>query len=211
MHISEREVEDLICERPDELYPDLEIIDRQVPLEHGRLDVLAYDGQHVWVIELKAQSLKEQDIGQVLRYTYDVRTELIATGQALIDTGTLPLDHLEPTKQEMFYEFWHHSHEDNRAEVRNRGDVINPVLVGTSIDRKTAIAALQANVSIYLWHYDEEMDWLFIDAAPYIYPSGIPTSPDWARTLNQRLYSECMELADSYYEFKLRELFNLKA
>jgi len=71
MTVSERELEDYICEHPETLARNLRMVGRQIALPHGVMDLLGVWGR-AYAIELKTRPLHERDIGQVLRYVGDL-------------------------------------------------------------------------------------------------------------------------------------------
>lgn len=83
MNFSEREFEDWLFENPAamEILGDEEFhwIGRQVQLPSGVADLIGRCGVKIFVVELKSENLKSQDVAQVLRYASDVR-EAIPSG-----------------------------------------------------------------------------------------------------------------------------------
>lgn len=183
MSISEKQLEDFVCRRPEYmLWEGVEIIDRQVQLPHGILDVLAFDGRTL-VIELKARTIKEKDVGQVLRYTYDVRTEIERLG-AFED----PMKYftLEGDKASKFFDLWGEYHGLTLAW----DNAITPVLVGPGITLNAKIAAIGAGIEVILWKYDDE------DGTISCYLPGLPIwddnpYPGWCIEINKRIVAAC--------------------
>lgn len=75
MEYLERDIEEALMD-DDGLLKQLNInpIGHQVPVEHGFIDILAYDpaDQHLIVIELKKELVDESAVGQILRYMADI-------------------------------------------------------------------------------------------------------------------------------------------
>ena len=78
----EKDLEDFICRYPEVLarnrgVEDIKIIGRQLSVPNGRLDILCTRNDcQILVIELKIGNLDETNLGQVLRYTTDIRRAL---------------------------------------------------------------------------------------------------------------------------------------
>lgn len=79
----ERELEDWLMKHPGSMWPNAALLGRQVCLPHGRLDLLAWMPPHgiycgsLVIVELKAKQIREGDIGQALRYAYDVKEVMV--------------------------------------------------------------------------------------------------------------------------------------
>lgn len=202
--VSEKMLEDWICENPETLpWRHAEIIGRQIPLRHGILDVLAWDRRTI-AMELKARPIKEQDIGQVLRYKHCLMTELQQIG---FDEGP-PSPHCESlTFRKMTYShLWdeHHGHADNGI----RGIVA--VLVGSSIDEKTWVAAYEANVNVWSWKYHEtqcrfsfgieHFDFNFESSAHY---------PSWLLAIHERIKAIIDPETEDVFMENIADLFGM--
>jgi hypothetical protein len=190
--ITEKQLEDWICQNPEKaLWYGTSIIDRQVGLPHGILDVLAYDG-HTLVIELKARKLQERDIGQVLRYTHDVLHGLQQIGRndcPIADSAYSFLPDAECTfpSRQAAYEHLHyyHLHGYDSVQPGFYGDVpIIPVLIGTGADESLLAASRAANITVLTWHINQKTEEIETVSA---WPESIPDDdcyPEWAQKLH---------------------------
>lgn len=152
----EREVEDWIATNPETLDEGLRIIGRQVPVPHGRIDLLGWrvDEQYpepgstitggVDIIELKATALKEKDVGQVLRYKYDVYR---VVSNLLINT---PLPMIDPSSLE--YRGAYQVIDRILSDEQGTPIALTPVLVGASIDDSTLASCRGAGIRVFTWH-----------------------------------------------------------
>jgi len=184
MAVSERELEDYICTHPNiALGESVEIIGRQIPLRHGRVDLLAWDSDFgtISVIELKARRIIQKDIAQVTRYFYDVWETL----HSIMVTGLMEYQMsigFSQLWQETFEVSWH-----------GLGDgKMMPVLIGTSIDENTAASAFGAGCQIMIWGHDRDGIWLNYAALP-IAEKESPRPPTWARMLGNKALVLCSE------------------
>lgn len=200
--ISERQLEDFICKNPEySLWEGVEIIGRQVSLAHGRLDILAWDGSQTLVIELKARTIQEKDIGQVLRYRQDIEVELCRIGMR-----EHPAD--VSLRPKLFNERWTEYH---CLSAIGRYSLA-PVLIGSGINSKAMTAARGAEAIVILWDYESVEDTLQFHCwrhTPFSL-AGLPPRdkpyPWWVLALNKRIREacegECWKVA---YQRKLKE------
>jgi len=205
--ISEQELEDFICEHPEELWRELEIIGRQVKLEHGILDVLAWNYGRTYVIELKARPLKEKDIGQVLRYAYDVNSTLNIIG--MYDSPVYPgKDRHLTIKESLFFDEW--SHYTNLALRCADDPAVIPVLVGKDIDKRTLCATHAAKIQVYLWEHDASTSsFSFQGTNPVNLMLYNPPYPNWALNIKDRILRLAVETAKDEFEIEVKHLFGL--
>jgi hypothetical protein len=160
MKVSEKMLEDWICENPKVIYYNIEILERQLRLKHGVLDLLGWsDGFGLLAIELKRGTLREQDIGQVLRYTHDINKilsdmwfELDMFIEESPDVDQAIIDHLKKMRQNISKTFT----ESLYCEMLKDSPKCTPMLIGKSIDEKTFAAAEGCGAHVLVWVYDEE-------------------------------------------------------
>ena len=197
--ISEKVLEDSVCAYPESwFWEGVQIIARQVQLPHGVLDVLAYSGGTTMVIELKAAKLQERDIGQVLRYTYDVRKFLqMIQNEHVHDffQGPNYIKGFDQTYESyglacLDREIWQrHGWDENADEPPS----VQPTLIGTGVSDSVLAAATAASIDVSTWAYNEKENmfvgcadgWLRID--PYLY------YPDWLIHLHQKITRGCVD------------------
>lgn len=148
---TERQLEEAICTDPTILFPssDAEVVARQLVLPHGILDLLISLDSYALVTELKARELKEGDIGQVLRYFFDVRWAITNFVEAeLSDLVSAP----KLLTQSMFADSF--SSLVGAFRNCNNGDIgIVPVLIGNSISKKVLASAMGAGIWVYTWKF----------------------------------------------------------
>ena len=188
--ISEKQLEDFVCEHPEyTFWEGVEIIGRQVRVEHGIIDVLAWD-YRVLVVELKARKLKEEDIGQVLRYTYDVKEAI----QSAI-MGSLPdsLMYNHTPWGLAFQEWWTRLHGYLDEHPRNH---IQPILIGTRIDDKTLAAARGGGIEVLLWRYDKDKNTITIHYPRLLQTPSNNGNPWWIRRLQKAMSYLCLNEAE---------------
>lgn len=188
----ERDIADWICTYPDTLLDELEIIGREVVLEHGRLDLLGWYPCGTQVIELKTGALKERNVGQVLRYRQDVCTELRTIG-AWEYPLHCPNDGYEEKPEDTRFRHawnWHHA---LSAESESNPSV-QAVLVGASIDSYVLAAASGANIMIMLWRYrDGEFHFKHIMPGDFFKASG-KAAERWAYAISDKATQECIKV-----------------
>lgn len=201
MKISERMLEDWICERPREIFwHNLEIIGRQIDLPHGRLDILAWGaGSDVLVIELKARPLQEKDIGQVARYCCDINLALTDIGRA-----QMPEPKTNRTlTEEIFASKWQEYHTSLSDHPPAK-----PVLIGSSVDANMLAAAFGVNVSVFVWSYKDGS--FTIDIPNYGILSvngGIPDS-QCVLELSRRIVDRCHKETEEDIDRMLRTILD---
>jgi hypothetical protein len=200
MKISEKMLEDWICEHPEEaLWDEVEIIGRQIRLSHGVLDVLAFDARTI-VIELKARPLKEKDIGQLLRYVHDIKDCLLSIGMAIKPVREGPLT----IREELFQTAWYDYHDIAESLIQH----IIPVLIGTSADSKVLAAASAVDAEVRLWNYDENEGFRISYPRYLSLVEEMDTSfPDWLLDLNKRITDCCTHDAEVLFMQQVAELF----
>lgn len=217
VHISEKQLEDWICEHPETVMPDLQIIGRQVPLEHGILDILGTNGMAIYAIELKAGPIKGAHIGQVLRYVHDIN-RIITDFQFALDGDTSYRgEPLPPIDDDMvkFYErvttkprtleeqLYFEELEDNFASCR-------PLLIGTSIDPNTQAALEGAHSWLGLWSYDEDKHEIAVTMPTHDLPKTTQAFPKWVQSMMRAYFWGIIDFV-SYIGFDsaLHELFKM--
>lgn len=144
--ISEQQLEQYIVDHPGALKGDgAKVIGRQVPLPHGRLDLLIYRDGFTYVVELKARPLKERDIGQVCRYQSDIVQVMQAIGLREAWDSILNNEESPPGREmhDTFIEWATNWNIDSRG--------IRPYLVGPAVTEKVAAAAWGAGVGLIIW------------------------------------------------------------
>ena len=193
--ISEKELEDWICANPERaLWDGAKIIDRQVKLRHGILDVLAYDGRTL-VIELKAGPIKEAHIGQVLRYKHDVSMELqrLSHYQCPIEPG------YEGTFRNFydaaFYEVYHLFHGWTDTCFSGDGeDMVHAFLYGTKVENHILAAAQAANITVNTWRFDDDAQTICTDWSGIIgWDNESQSFASWAQTISNLALNNCTE------------------
>ena len=209
--IHERELEDWICEHWDDEsseYPSLHLgtlIGRQVQVKHGIMDLLSVDRGTTHVIELKTGALKEADIGQVLRYSWDVKWMLqcLARHHGPPESADIP-EHLAELARQFFLYF--HCEEEpwvitepgicKHVGYRN----IQPVLIGKSASLKVLSAAEAVRAEIYTWEYlESENAFSFEWQCGYGQYYEIGHFPDWAVSLTKHIWEDSQKEAEEVY------------
>lgn len=184
MSISEKQLEDFVCKHPEYmLWNEVEIIDRQVRLPHGILDVLACDGRAL-VIELKVRVIKEKDVGQVLRYAYDVGAEIRRLGaiENPMDYFTLGMG-----KATKFHNLWIEYHGMSITDY----NAVVPVLIGPDITLNAKVAAAGAGIEVFLWEYNEGNNTISCRLPEFlIWRKG--AYPAWCVEINKRIVTSCL-------------------
>ncbi|MCK9597667.1 MAG: hypothetical protein M0R06_01425 [Sphaerochaeta sp.] len=193
VQIPERRFEDYVVEHIEEAvgFGGVEVIGRQITLPNGILDVLAFDNEcgRPLVIELKVEPLKEQDIGQVLRYTSDVadilRYRVCAKWDIPTDTRLAGFCEEVST---FTHGFGNGDLFKQYALEANESPIV-PILIGTYANSKIIAAAQFPLVLLRIWHIDAHGDFVFtppvsrdaeIDLDCYI-------SRTWVDTLETKL------------------------
>ena len=184
--VRERDLERWIVEHADEAGVGT-VIGNQLNVPHGRLDILSYEedtttegpyGPILWyhVIELKTQPLRESDIGQVLRYTHDIK-------RIIQDYSCAHLIHkaVSDVRRETVREIAHYSEA-----------LVNPWLIGPSIDKNTLAACEGADVRVYLYTptesgFEFEPTWWTEDGDISHAPEYVHW--DWVHDMGQPLIS----------------------
>jgi len=199
MRLSEKQLEDFVCKHPEySIWNGVEIIGRQIRVEHGIIDILAWDGNgnSTLVIELKTRPLEERDIGQVLRYDHDVSAEL-----GRIGICTEPINLLErgtnlTEDERRFTRKWNYLHIAGDGDPRDAPAII-PILIGPSISQKVKAACEAVPIAVRLFYYDKVENTLSFDFCDDV-GWGRNTDDDsnfakWTKQINQRIYQVCME------------------
>jgi hypothetical protein len=209
--LSEKELEDLFCARPPQLAlwtpadRPLYIIDRQVALPHGILDVLAWDGL-LYVIELKCGAILEKHIGQVLRYTADVRNGLAWAALQTFDEAS-PLPSL--TVHGDLSKYIAAQHFDQSHGITGDSQMIFPVLIGKEINEGVLAAAEQAKISVYFWM--EEGGSIYLEdtsPASFFYDDFLQGRiPSWLTQTHRIMLTSVEADAKRDYEESLQALF----
>jgi hypothetical protein len=183
MKISEKMLEDWLCENPEELF-GMVLLGRQIRLEHGILDILGYrpDIRRPVCIELKARPLKEKDIGQVLRYAYDV-DNLMRGGWSRLERGS-----------DTWLTKWDHNimdrmfggdPENYRDEIFERlfyDEWVNhcsPTLIGAGVNDSVYAAARSAGIVVLVWSFEDGVFTFDLDDRKL--PE--PYFPEWLRQM----------------------------
>lgn len=148
----ERDLEDAICRDPEGILGEgYSILYRQLRLDHGRLDLLAwhnhtYDGRvyhrTIEPIELKKGEIKAQDVAQLLRYIHDMENALACNDDAPCyeECDTLTVDReVENRLSDLIF-----SADSPLAFVRG-------MLIGASIGTNALCAAHGAGIAVCLW------------------------------------------------------------
>lgn len=197
MNISEKELEDYICEYPEIVQPSLYIIDRQAQLPHGRLDILGMMNDRPVVMELKAGALREKDVGQILRYRHDMldlltKRSFDAPWERLNEEGEF-----EPQsyRERVATQEWYRRH-GTCGPSPNGYPVIYALLIGASVDEYTYTAALGGEIDVALWHCDEDgifITWPEIDTETWWSRSALP---QWTDAVSHLLHGICWEQAE---------------
>jgi len=198
--VREEVVESFICRHPNSLRDgrwirNAEIIDRQVTLPHGRLDILAilevlHHTQWLGVIEVKARRLRERDIGQVLRYKFDVWNAMCSAFDQLY-----PLNFdWENNSREL--RLW----ENMTSLVEDSGGII-PILIGSDISWQALAACSGARVDIYLWHHNAEENTMWLEPVYRPYRSK-DEAPGWACNAFGRMFAGAQDFLD---DLEMRE------
>lgn len=196
----EKELEDHICEAPETLFgTGAEILGRQVQLPHGVADIIVWVHKTL-VVELKTRPLKDQDIGQVLRYIYDVRQAL----KAIVYLHELPHYSEFSFKESIYSSEAGHYH----GLSGMRDDGITGCLVGPSVPEKVLVAAQAAG--IYIATYDEQPALVFEDQHV---PQARQLSDrcGWSLRTFQHIRTICQEAAEGTFDAEVAILFDIEA
>lgn len=202
--MKEKELEDLICQHPRSiLSADGIILGRQIPLAHGRLDILAWDYGQTFVIELKVRPLQEKDIGQVLRYTNDVKWHLLIAFQQAIK-GDQCFD----------LETWRgNAYADKLMPYANAtpGEfpAIQPMLIGPSADSTVLAAAQGADIKVMFWTADETKRQVELSYAGEhdSLKDAFHSAPLWASRIVERAQALAWDEADYQIDQSITQLF----
>lgn len=204
----ERELEDFICDNMAAVFGDDAIlIGRQVPVVHGRIDILAWQWDHVLIVELKAGQIKEQDIGQVLRYVGDVRQAVenpfVAFMSYLDETQENQTRTQQLAREELME--WFEPQEPHRP-------MLQPVLIGSGADQNVVAAADGASIDLLAYHLNPDNRTLRF--------SGIPCSDDknafrfyhsnwtdWALKIIELFREHAKKSANREFDLELADLF----
>jgi len=202
MRINERMLEDWICQHPNEAFsnwgPDTTIVERQVSLQHGVADILAWNDT-LLIAELKIGQLQEKDIGQLLRYCHDIRTEM---QEFCIDLD-LQTHGESLMRQDLFYYLYNYLGWGDDQSIQ----AITPVLIGQSIDEKTLAATEGAGITVLLWNCEEGQFALTVAGA---LPRWSSRSP-WFEHLSTLITQRCQEEAEQDFETVVSGLFGIEA
>ena len=153
----EKELEDWLFTHSETFNPAPVKMIRQVPLEHGRADLVGWFVENdpvlgvmsfLGVIELKRDKLRPEHVAQVLMYTYDIRDDLMRRYPAFAESPSGGRKWLE-----------------DRLYGQVGNPLIVPQLIGRSIDDKTLCIALEANVWVRLWKHEGEA--IILDAPQF--------------------------------------------
>ena len=156
----EKELENYICNHPECMPGPFEVLGRQVKTPHGIIDILGIEnGQIINVIELKLGYLTEADIGQVLRYTYDIKN-------TIAQVGRLNYQSVPPEYMDRFCEMFC---------MLPDSPTVQPVLIGKGAKQKILAAADCAGIYCMSWQIVSgklEINYLY-DMAPeqILFPS----------------------------------------
>ena len=209
MAISERQLEDYIYQHPellefyrfylpDEFHNDAKavILGRQVVVEHGIIDLLVSCQDNypcINIVELKTQAITAKDVGQLLRYIWDIQTLLGYTSyppEEFIDG----FNQLSVLRQEMF------------AHIHNDVSFLQGVLIGTDVSSNVSAACQAADIEVYL--YTETGN--EIELTNYCEPL-IPPMHKRDRALSHKLYKvihhNVYKQIDNYLDSELGRLF----
>jgi hypothetical protein len=199
-NIKEKQLEDWLVAEPEKaLWEGVKILERQVRLPHGVLDVLAHDDESIIAIELKARPIKPEDISQLFRYVYDIHSAISCFGA---DGRKYPFRQPRFLRPPKYPPLTFASVEEAvKAEIYDHrngiGDwssaypvtCIKPVLFGPSIERLAHTAALGAGIWVYSWSYDSEIadfltEWEFYLPSKDFMDEPSFTEPDWLLRLH---------------------------
>lgn len=193
--ISEKQLEDWFVQQKHPFGVPTEALGRQIQLQHGRLDVLAY-GIATYIIELKARELKERDVGQVLRYRFDVMCELLDIAIAkcpisIEDKLTVNKDQARFLRKYARM----HGYADDMATIDPFH--IKAVLIGVEANDTVLTAAFGASIMVYTWSLDQATDRITLSRH---LPSKLrdltghsALFPEWAERINSRIVDHCLE------------------
>lgn len=191
--MNEKELEDYLENHLEAILPaGAVLIGRQIPLPHGRLDLLAWDYGRTYVIELKARRLEENDVGQILRYVHDVHWFLlVAFKNALRDDDLW----MAPSWRGELYSDRLAMYAGFETDIPH----IVPLLIGQSVPNKVAAAAAGARI--------ETMAWTEADGRPSFVHIGDTEAVDAALLQNpawtNRITQLSSALADHDAEWKI--------
>lgn len=202
-NISEKELEDWFYKNPEALYDGLEIIDRQVVLSSGRLDLLAYN-QGVFIIELKAGQILRQHIEQILRYKRDITAVLthVCLDNSPVEPGfcDYTLESMEAVYYHIDYYYAHgwkyYEQYLDYAGIHPDYKMRSPItaLVGTSVDDKVRVAAQAGGIKILLWKFDKESCGIQVDHQIFHPEFTYIPHPRWATEISKRIERDTLKL-----------------
>lgn len=197
-NIKEKELEDWICANPSFSLGGIEIVDRQVHLPNGILDILAFRN-NIFIVELKARTITEKDIGQVLRYMLDIKSAYLSIAinraPSWLNPNPSYLSSEYPPTYETEDQYWLAYDYWAKADVGDDAENVmhfQPVLVGSSISRSTAVAAHAASIDIWIWTYDESDKSFWFDYLPFK-EDQLTHYPDWLIKLHDKTVESCIE------------------
>lgn len=188
--VLEKELENYICAHPECLPGGVfEIFGRQVKTPHGVIDILGRDGDNIEIVELKAGALQEKDIGQVLRYVYDIKNILKQIGRSLYPD--LPGGLLREQWDEMFC-------------MSSDSWIVSPALIGKSASPKILAAAEGAGIVCMKWEIvgdTIEIDYIYGRAPCEIAYPGLDVP--WVEGIGMIAYNNFV--ASSKCKFEVRQ------
>jgi len=174
--VNEYQLENYICEHPEllEFYRDylpeemcadsakVAIIGRQVVVEHGIIDLLIHCPDNyptIGVIELKANPIIEKDVGQLLRYMWDMKEMLRSSHDYSPSEFIDGFDEMPELRQDMFW------------RILGEQPPFQGILIGPSISEQVMAACEAANIEMYLYDVaDDEISltscWLESSSCP---------------------------------------------
>ena len=98
----ERDIEEYIAQKPELIGKNLTLVDRQLPIEKGRLDLLFEDGSGDWiVVEVKLNRIGRNALSQIKGYMKELSQKVLNKNIAgvIVCAGIMPTYEEELRKQ----------------------------------------------------------------------------------------------------------------
>ncbi len=202
---SERHLEDWICDNWDDLGIGLclgEFIGRQVPLQNGICDILSVRAGIPVVTELKIGKLKEQDIGQLLRYAGDVKRYLRGWAICHENFSDFVETNVEKARKG-FNSLVELGHQMPVAEAGIQNSMCK-ILIGESVDSKIIASAEGADVEIYTYEYLGDVFTFEKASSDWAYRLPVP---EWIPRMSREIVGSAQNYSEAMASVFYKSLF----